>query len=50
MPELKMAPSSYSNFLKKTALRIVSDPTGSAALLDQWVDENVEALGLHPVR
>ena len=50
MPELKMAPSPYSNFLKKTALRIISDPTGSAVLLDQWLDENVEALGLQSVR
>jgi hypothetical protein len=50
MPELKMTPSPYSDFLKKTALRIISDPIGSPALLDKWVDENVEALGLQSVR
>jgi hypothetical protein len=50
MPELKMKATPYDNFLKQTARRIVSDPAGSAALLDEWVEQNVQALGLQATR
>ena len=50
MPELKMKPTPHDDFLKQTASRIVLDPAGAAVLLDAWVEQHVETLGLQATR